>query len=236
MKTMITIALALLVGSAFAQNNFGTIKGKVLDSITGQPIFSARVWVMSNGSPIGGATNFDGEYTIKPLPAGTYDVNIKSIEYGTTTLVGVIVKSDQIAFADDIAMTEGNMMEGVVIQGNTLINPEETKLISIGSKEIARLPVRTSVNGILQTMSSELKVSDDGKQVYFRGARNGDVIYMVDGVKIQGSAPSLPSSGIGRMSVYTGGVPAKYGDTMGGVVVIETKSYFDMYYESLRNQ
>lgn len=235
MKTMITIALALLVGSAFAQNNFGTIKGKVLDSITGQPIFSAQVWVMSNGSKVGTITDFDGKYTIKPLPAGTYDLNIKSIEYGEGKQVGLIVKSDQIAFADDMNMTEGSTMKEFVFE-TSMINPEETKLISIGSKEIARLPVRTNINKIMQTMSSELKVSDDGKEVYFRGARNGDVIYMVDGVKIQGSAPSLPSSGIGRMSVYTGGVPAKYGDTMGGVVVIETKSYFDMYYESLRNQ
>jgi hypothetical protein len=33
--------------------------------------------------------------------------------------------------------------------------------------------------------------------------------------------------------VYSGGLPAKYGDTMGGVIVVETKSFFDMYYESL---
>jgi hypothetical protein len=29
--------------------------------------------------------------------------------------------------------------------------------------------------------------------------------------------------------VYTGGLPAKYGDTLGGVVVMETKGYFDLY-------
>jgi hypothetical protein len=30
------------------------------------------------------------------------------------------------------------------------------------------------------------------------------------------------------MMVYTGGLPAKYGDTMGGAVVVETKSYFEL--------
>jgi hypothetical protein len=29
------------------------------------------------------------------------------------------------------------------------------------------------------------------------------------------------------MRVYSGGIPAKYGDCSGGVIVIETKSYFD---------
>jgi hypothetical protein len=35
------------------------------------------------------------------------------------------------------------------------------------------------------------------------------------------------------MSIYTGGLPAKYGDTTGGVIVIETKSYLEDYYEKL---
>jgi len=36
---------------------------------------------------------------------------------------------------------------------------------------------------------------------------------------------------IGNMTVYTGGVPAKYGDFTGGVVVIESKSYSDYVIE-----
>jgi hypothetical protein len=38
------------------------------------------------------------------------------------------------------------------------------------------------------------------------------------------------------MQVYTGGVPAKYGDTTGGVIVVETKSYLEEYNEKLRQE
>jgi hypothetical protein len=31
------------------------------------------------------------------------------------------------------------------------------------------------------------------------------------------------------MMVFTGGLPAKYGDTMGGAIVVETKGYFELY-------
>ena len=31
------------------------------------------------------------------------------------------------------------------------------------------------------------------------------------------------------MSVYTGGLPARYGDVTGGVIVVETKTYGEMY-------
>ncbi|OFZ66875.1 MAG: hypothetical protein A3D92_13690 [Bacteroidetes bacterium RIFCSPHIGHO2_02_FULL_44_7] len=75
--------------------------------------------------------------------------------------------------------------------------------------------------------SSEVRMSDDG-ELMFRGARKGDMLYLIDGVKTS-SIGSVPGSAIGRMQIYTGGLPAKYGDTMGGVIVLETKSYFDLY-------
>ncbi|MFY8138858.1 MAG: hypothetical protein ACOVMR_12165, partial [Flavobacteriales bacterium] len=59
---------------------------------------------------------------------------------------------------------------------------------------------------------------------------SGSVIYMIDGVKIRENVPNIPSCGISRMAVYTGGLPAKYGDTTGGVIVIETKNYLEDYY------
>jgi outer membrane receptor protein involved in Fe transport len=31
--------------------------------------------------------------------------------------------------------------------------------------------------------------------------------------------------------VYSGAIPAKYGDTNGGVIVVETRSYFDLLRE-----
>jgi len=38
------------------------------------------------------------------------------------------------------------------------------------------------------------------------------------------------------MEAYTGGIPAKYGDTTGGVVILETLSYFDLYNAWLAGQ
>jgi outer membrane cobalamin receptor len=113
-----------------------------------------------------------------------------------------------------------------------LIEAETHNKVSINSKAIMASPVKQNINKLAGATGS-LQVSEDGNEVYFRGARNGDVIYLVDGVKIQGERPVIPSAGIQSLSVYSGGLPAKYGDTMGGVIVVETKSYFDMYYESL---
>jgi hypothetical protein len=78
-------------------------------------------------------------------------------------------------------------------------------------------------------MSSAIQKNEETGQLYFRGARPESMGYYTDGVKQQDVLRGVPGSSIGSMTVYVGGIPAKYGDITGGVVVIETKSYFDLY-------
>ena len=42
-----------------------------------------------------------------------------------------------------------------------------------------------------------------------------------------GGDANIPGLAIGSVKVYTGGVPARYGDFTGGCIVIETQSYFN---------
>ncbi|NNM15046.1 MAG: hypothetical protein HKO56_00210, partial [Bacteroidia bacterium] len=72
-KIYLTIVCSFLVfGSAvFAQS--GTIKGKITDATSGEPVPFANVVAEKNGTQAGGAqTDFDGNYTIKPLTPGEY--------------------------------------------------------------------------------------------------------------------------------------------------------------------
>lgn len=235
MKTMITLAISLMSIGLFAQSTFGEIKGKVFDKDTKEPLPFANVYVKSNGDIVGAQTDFDGKFTLKPLPAGVYDVVISFVGYQQITVIGYEVKPDEITFADDIFLLAGDMLEPFEVPATKrLIEAETHNKVTINSKEIRNSPVKQNL-AMVAVGTGQVSTSADGGEIYFRGARAGDAIYLVDGVKITSGTPSLPSSGIRSLSVYSGGLPAKYGDTMGGVIVVETKSYFDMYYESLRD-
>lgn len=212
----------------FAQSNTGEIKGKVFELSTKESVPFAHAYVFKGSEKIATVANIEGKFTIKPLQPGTYNLEITSPMLDTFRISGIQVNSDKITFIEDVYMTEG-LLDGVtVIYQEKLIDPEDTKIATISSKEIRNLAVRTDISQIASSMSSEITVSEDGNEIYFRGSRNGDVLYFVDGVKTT-AKPLLPSSAIHSMRVYTGGVPAKYGDMMGGVIMVETKSYFDYY-------
>jgi hypothetical protein len=157
------------------------------------------------------------------------------IRYQQDTLKNLVVEVPMDGFhnSGDIAFYTSSFIDlgGVEIRAN---DPNEIKLIdgnlpvvSISAKEIDKSPMKFDIKGMVASMTSNVQQTADGSLV-FRGARKGDMIYMIDGVKTR-EAGSVPGASIGRMMVYAGGLPAKYGDTLGGVVVMESKSYFDLY-------
>lgn len=229
-KLIYTSILIIATMNLFGQSNFGTLKGTVIEKATNEPIPFAHVSVKYGEKKFMTATDIDGKFTIKPLNPGTYNLEITFVGLDTLRKTGIAIDPDKITFLNNLKMTEGNMLTGIQIEWTPdLIDPEDTKIKTIRAKDIAVLPVRNNINMIAQSLSSEISTSEDGNEIYFRGSRNGDVIYFIDGVKITGGRPLLPSSSIQTMRVYTGGIPAKYGDMMGGVIMVETKSYFDYY-------
>lgn len=230
MKNFILNTFALLLsGAIFAQSNMGEIKGTVYDE-NEETVIGAQVYVMQGENKVGVMTDLDGKFTIKPLQAGTYNVVVDMA--GNKTFVnGVIVDPDKITWLNEVTMGENIAGEYTVLTyAVPLIKPEDPTAQTITAKNIEHSPLLRNPKQLVGSMSSDIQVSESG-DVYVRGSRNDAVNYYIDGVKSTSGMSGVPGSAIGSITVYTGGVPAKYGDVTGGVVILETKSYFSLYNE-----
>jgi hypothetical protein len=234
-EAMKKILFTLLILAPFitkAQGAFGEIIGTVINADS-MYLSHALVYTESNGTIYKDLTDMNGKFRISAVPAGKYLFSIvaegdtmKNIP-GEITMEG-IENLNTITFEPT-----GDQLTQV----NVIYNRDEihllkygvTPVIKMSADQIKRSPNKFNQAAMIASMSSDIKIADDG-QLIFRGARKGDMIYMMDGVKQTGIS-NVPSCAIGEMMVYTGGIPAKYGDTTGGVVVMETKSYFDLYRE-----
>lgn len=228
------IASYLLVLMPLLGFTQGEIQGKVFDKELNQPIPGAQVYVEVGGAKIGTITDMDGKYKIKPLNAGMYNLNIKLMGMNPVVMSNVVVNKDKITWIKDVSLgtsveLEGIVIEGLLYEGNErLIKPEDPTAMTILAAELEKSPLIRSPIDLIATMPGVTQ-KGDGQPVYFRGARSDAILYFVDGVKNRGNGLGVPSSAIGELTVYTGGIPAKYGDVTGGIVVVETKSYFDLY-------
>lgn len=225
--SLTSLATLLLLSTFVLAQTGGTIKGKLVDKVTGEPVPFANVYIKYGEQIIGTESDADGYYTIKPVPTGIYTIYVSAVGWGDVNLTDVKVFDETTTFVDDIAMVNGIDIPPVVISSAKLIEPGAPSSVKLTSKEIKNIPNNTNVNGIIKVMTSEILVNEERDEIYFRGSRSGDANYYIDGVRVDGSLAEYPSMAIGSIMVYTGGVPAKYGDFTGGVVVIETMSYFD---------
>ena len=95
-----SVALSFIaVLSVQAQVGTGSLKGKVTDKKTGEPLPFVSIVLENRGTQVsGGSSDFDGNYFIKPIDPGTYDVLVSYVGYQTMKQTGVVVNSNIITF------------------------------------------------------------------------------------------------------------------------------------------
>lgn len=233
MKTLhyIFVLLFITVGTQLYAQGTGALRGRVIDQESKEPLAFANVYVEYGSEIIGVTTDLDGRFLLKPLQPSTYNLTISFVGYQKTTIEGVRVSANKIEFMGEIEVLPGITGKTFVFKEykDKLIDPEDPMAIPLRWKDIEKNPQIRNIEGLIATVGSGVYQKDEGQPLHFRGARSDANHYFVDGIKVKGPGFGIPSTAIGEMTVYTGGVPAQYGDITGGVVIVETKSYFDLY-------
>jgi hypothetical protein len=225
-KKNLTLLTLLVVAKFYGQSAFGDAIGTVLDEDSKQPMEYIKAFILDQGKKYQAITDKDGRFRISAIPAGTYDV---FLVFGRDTSENfkVDIPIDSYGNIGTVEFKpKGLIKDEIVVKERLRLRMGELPTPEMTEKEIKHNPNKFSVATMATQMSSEVKMADDG-ELMFRGARKGDMIYVLDGVKLQ-DVYNVPSCSINRMMVYTGGLPAKYGDTLGGAIVVETYGYFDL--------
>ncbi len=232
MKKLITLLIGIFFISSTIFAQLGEIKGIVKDEKTGEPLPGANVYIEVGGVMHGAASDANGKYTIKPVRPGTHAVYISALGYKKAKTYDVLVTSSNIAYVNfDMDMVVTEFDEFVVeekMHEIDLINKSEPGVQHIIPKEFKKNVHKNDPLKAIESMSTGVTVAPNGKDVYIRGARPISTQYITDGMKSISGEIGIPGMAIGSIKVYTGGVPAIYGDVTGGVIVVETTSYFDL--------
>jgi len=221
-KLLLISAILLAANAIFAQSS-GTLKGKLTDKDKKDPIPFATVVISTGGKQVGGAnSDFEGNYTIKPIPPGKYDVKATSVGFKSMMITGLVINADRITFQDfamESSSTDLKTIE-VVEYKVPIISKDQTTTGGVAtSEEIAKMPGRSAAS-VAITVGGVF--SSNGTDMNIRGQRTEGTVTYIDGVRVRGSS-SIPESAIEQVAVITGGTPANYGDATGGVINITTK-------------
>ncbi|WP_165779186.1 carboxypeptidase-like regulatory domain-containing protein [Brumimicrobium salinarum] len=231
MKKAISLIVTLVfVHFGMTQGSYGDIQGRIfINPESDKPAMFAKVWVERGASKFGADTDETGRFKINAVPTGMYVLNVNYLGDTIQHKVYANVLTDGIAFLKRINFND-QITETVEVDIVEYIDP----LIShdfgqnrINSLDIMKSPAKNELKSLIASRNSDIQVAPDG-QMMIRGSRGNDLIHYIDGVKT-GKVQGIPSAAIGGVTVYTSAIPAKYGDTTGGVIIMETKSYYDLW-------
>lgn len=245
MKSIKLMAILMLISiTATAQQTYGEIRG-ILKNELNEAVSFATVKIMQGQQMIGGVqSDMEGKYNYKPLEPGLYEVVVTELGHRAKMITGVKVVPAEATYLN-IKMASNTCTEVVVV--GKMIVEDYTKtgaetnmysMVSINADDLIRNSGFESGGDLMKivTVMAADVVEDTDGGYHFRGGRSdANGIYM-DGVKLldMGMVPSLA---IQNVTMFTGGVPAMYGDVLGGVVIVTTKSYFSGIREkNMRNQ
>ena len=246
----IIVALWLaLVGSASAQETTGTLTGKLTD---GQGLALPGVTVTVTGTQ--GARSFvtDGEGLFRApfLVPGAYDVRAELQGFKAVEQKAVPVSLGQTT-SITLKLEVGGITETVSVVGtSTIVNTSSTTTGAVLSSEmLATIPVGRRFTDTLYLapgVSSGGSVGRANPSV--SGGSGLDNLYVVDGVNVTNTGygavgsysiifgslgTATPFDFIKEIQIKTGGYEAEYGQSMGGVVNVVTKSGTNQFRGSL---
>ena len=190
-----------------------TIRGKVID-YNGEAVPFCNVMLMQNGQQIiGTTTDFDGNYTIKPVPPGKHSIEFSYVGFQTKKITGIYAQANQTT-AIDAEMDKGIELASVEIAAydRPLFRKDQMTTETVTRRqEIKSMAVR-SVADIAHTSGDGIYSRDNGNgYINARGNRANNSVTYVDGIKLLGST-HIPKSHIEEVSVNVGGRSAQYGD------------------------
>ncbi len=216
----------------------GKIAGKIIDAKTGDPIAAANI--LLEGTRLGACCDLDGEYYILNVPPGVYTMTASTVGYAKQIVNGVVVSSGQTTWYNlKLAPSVVDMEEVVVTYEQPPVNIQETSMRSTVRKEtIEELPVST-IEQVLEIQAGA--VTGANGELHLRGGRSGEIVYYIDGQRVEdpidGSSPLfINRESVEELTVLSGTFNAEYGDAMSGVVQIITKDGSEDFHANFEYQ
>lgn len=205
MKIIVSLSLLFFVIASLAQA--ATIKGKVVEAESGNPLHGATVRLIS--TKYGAYSSGKGEYLIENVPAGVYEIAV--------SLVGYETFKDSISLIDNEMKTFGVELESAAlnIEGDDLSSDSEFSefftqeaVVTAGKRLQAVQEVPISVGVVSKKSIDDRGITElDQALVYVPGVNvNGDQI------SIRGSSGFALGLG-SRISLLINGFPLLSGDS-----------------------
>jgi hypothetical protein len=243
-KVMISIILVLIsVARIFAGGNISqTIRGTVVDAVTGYPLIGATVVLLDFEPLTGTITDLDGEFRLNNIPLGRRSIEVRYIGYNSRVISNLLLTSgkeivlqvkleEKTIDIDEIVIKAKNRKdeaqnEMAVISARTF-SVEETERFAGSLGDPARM---------VANYAGVMTHNDSRNDIIIRGNSPMGVLWRLEGVEIPnpnhfgalgttgGPVSMINNNLLTNSDFLTGAFPAEFGNAIAGVFDLNMRS------------
>jgi hypothetical protein len=240
-KLLITLLTITFHTVSFSQSITQSMRGKVYDNLTKEPLPVAYIFVLNTNPCIGTTSDMDGNFILEKVPVGRHNIQVTMMGYESYIVNELLISTGQQPVLDVALQQTTYETDEVVVRINkdlplnnmTTVSSrqftvEETQRYAGGIDDPARLA--SSFAGVATP-----SVTSNGISV--RGNNPKGLLWRIEGVEAPnpshfadltvvggGLLTALSNQMLGNSDFYTGAFPAEYGNATSGVFDINLKT------------
>jgi len=227
LRSCLFSTLLLSAGPVFAQSITGELRLTVLD-VSGHGVH-AEVGLVSDANQYNStfSTDNEGKLDARRLPYGIYLLQIRAPSFAQIS-ESVVIRS-ALPVDRTIQLKLAPVSESVTVNASaTLIDPYRAGSVN----EMGRQTIQNRLTSIPGRSVQDLVDSEpgwlyEGNAVLHPRGSEYQTQFVIDGIPLTenrspGFGLPVEANNIQSMAIYTAGIPARYGRSLGGVVVVNT--------------
>lgn len=255
MKHLLFLSFLLLQLSMLAQEQTvrtQTIRGRVLDSESHYPVFSASIALQGAVPPNTATSDEDGRFELKNVPLGRQVFAIAAFGYNPTTTAPMeVVSGKEGMLSIDLEPSVSELKEVEVRAGaadRDRLNNEMTTMSArtFDSELASRFAGARNDPARMATNFAGVSGANDGRNdIVIRGNSPGGLLWRMEGVDIPspnhfssfgstgGPVSMLNNNVLSKSDFMTSAFPAMYGNALSGVFDLSLRNGNDQKHEFL---
>jgi hypothetical protein len=208
----------------------GTVTGTVQADSSHEPVARARVALAAGGRSV--VADEHGYYVLATVSPGTRRLRVTAPGFAPRE-VDATVADDRPTRLDVVLMREPLTLAGItatagVVRGEDAAGPGA---LQVDAQTIRATPgiAEPDVLRAVQTLPSVAAISDFSTALYVRGGTPDQTLLTLDGAPLfnpyhlAGLVSALDPDAVAGVDVWSGALPAEFGDRLSGVVAVRTR-------------
>jgi len=224
-------------GILFAQNAeyTQTIRGKVIDKQSQQPLPGATVVLLNSDPKVGTITDFDGEFKLDNVHVGRQGVQISFMGYNPAVISNLNLTSGKETVLNIELEEQAIVTEEIVVKANRPKDQTINEMASVSARSFTIEETERYAGSLgdpsrmVSNYAGVAMTNDSRNDIIIRGNSPSGLLWRLDGFEIPnpnhfgalgttgGPVSMLNNNLLTNSDFYTGAFPAEYGNAYSGV-------------------